>query len=121
LRDFVWVFLSSLVALGTSYGLHYIPEHQVAPFISAVVCGLVANAGARYLRVPQPVLLVPALHVLVPGSLSYESVLSIVSVHNYGDAASLAINAVIAAVLIVSGLLLSQLIVPGAPLRVGYR
>jgi uncharacterized membrane protein YjjB (DUF3815 family) len=79
---------------------------------------LVANGGARYLRVPQPVLLVPAVHVLVPGSLSYQSVLWFVSAKNYGDAATLAVNAIVAAILIVAGLLLSQLIVPGAPLRV---
>ncbi len=97
------------------------PAHQVAPFVSALVCGLVANGGARYLRVPQPVLLVPALHVLVPGALSYQSILWVVQAHNYTDAATLAANAIIAAVLIVAGLLLSQLIVPGAPLRVALR
>lgn len=118
LRDFSWVFLSSMVALGTSYSFSLLPAHQVTPFVSALVCGLVANGGARYLRVPQPVLLVPALHVLVPGALSYQSVLWIVQAHNYADAATLAANAVTAAVLIVAGLLLSQLIVPGAPLRV---
>ncbi|HZT12817.1 MAG TPA: threonine/serine exporter family protein [Candidatus Baltobacteraceae bacterium] len=121
LRDFAWVFLSCVVALGTTYALRNAAAHQVAPFIAALVCGLVANGGARFLRVPQPVLLVPAIHVLVPGALSYQSVLWIVSAHNYEDAATLAANAVIAAILIVAGLLLSQLIVPGAPLRVGYR
>lgn len=118
LRDFTWVFLASIVALGTSYYFNLLPMHQVTPFIAALVCGLVANGGARYLRVPQPVFLVPALHVLVPGSLSYQSVLWVVSAHNYADAATLAINAVIAAILIVAGLLLSQLLVPGAPLRI---
>jgi uncharacterized membrane protein YjjP (DUF1212 family) len=121
LRDFAWVFLASIVALGTSYYFNLLPMHQVTPFVAALVCGLVANGGARYLRVPQPVFLVPALHVLVPGSLSYQSVLWVVSAHNYTDAATLAINAVVAAILIVAGLLLSQLIVPGAPLRLRAR
>jgi uncharacterized membrane protein YjjP (DUF1212 family) len=119
LRDFVWVFLASIVALTTSYFFGRVSgAHQVTPFIAALVCGLVANLGARYLRVPQPVLLVPAVHVLVPGALSYQSVLWVVSTKNYTDAATLAINAVVAAILIVAGLLLSQLIFPGAPLRV---
>lgn len=118
LRDFAWVFLASIVALGTSYYFNLLPMHQVTPFVAALVCGVVANAGARYLRVPQPIFLIPALHVLVPGSLSYQSVLWVVSSQNYTDAATLAINAVVAAILIVAGLLLSQLIVPGAPLRV---
>jgi uncharacterized membrane protein YjjP (DUF1212 family) len=119
LRDFTWVFLSSIVALATSFYFGQLPAvHQVTPFVAALVCGLVANGGARYLRVPQPVLLVPAVHVLVPGSLSYQSVLWLVSAKNYGDAATLAVNAIVAAILIVAGLLLSQLIVPGATLRV---
>jgi uncharacterized membrane protein YjjP (DUF1212 family) len=117
LRDFSWVFLASIVALGTSYYFNLLPVHQVTPFIAALVCGLVANAGAKYIRVPQPIFLVPALHVLVPGSLSYQSVLWVVSSQNYADAATLAINAIIAAILIVAGLLLSQLLVPAAPLR----
>ncbi|HKU68217.1 MAG TPA: threonine/serine exporter family protein [Candidatus Baltobacteraceae bacterium] len=118
-RDFAWVFLASIVALGTSYAFGKVPgAHQVAPFLASLICGLVANGGAKFLRVPQPVFLIPALHVLVPGSLSYQSVLWVVSRSNYADAATLAINALIAAVLIVAGLLLSQLIVPGAPLRV---
>lgn len=118
-RDFAWVFLASIVALGTSYAFSNVPgAHQVAPFLASLICGLVANGGAKFLRVPQPVFLIPALHVLVPGSLSYQSVLWVVSKNNYSDAATLAINALIAAVLIVAGLLLSQLIVPGAPLRV---
>lgn len=117
-RDFAWVFLASIVALGTSYAFGRVPgAHQVAPFLASLICGLVANGGARFLRVPQPVFLVPALHVLVPGSLSYQSVLSVVSQNNYAGAAALAINALVVAVLIVAGLLLSQLIVPGAPLR----
>jgi uncharacterized membrane protein YjjP (DUF1212 family) len=117
-RDFAWVFLASIVALGTSYAFSNVPgAHQVAPFLASLCCGLVANLGAKFLRVPQPVFLIPALHVLVPGSLSYQSVLWVVSRNNYADAAALAINALIVAVLIVAGLLLSQLIVPGAPLR----
>jgi uncharacterized membrane protein YjjP (DUF1212 family) len=117
LRDFPWVFLASIVALGTSYYFNLLPTHQVTPFLAALVCGLVANGGAKFLRVPQPILLIPALHVLVPGSLSYQSVLWVVSSRNYEDAAALAANAVIAAILIVAGLLLSQLLVPAAPLR----
>lgn len=117
-RDFAWVCVASIVALGSSYVFGRIPgAHQVAPFLASLICGLVANGGARFLRVPQPVFLVPALHVLVPGSLSYQSVLSVLSQNNYASAAVLAINALVVAVLIVAGLLLSQLIVPGAPLR----
>ncbi|MFN2449213.1 MAG: threonine/serine exporter ThrE family protein [Candidatus Baltobacteraceae bacterium] len=116
LRDYPWVLLACLVAMGSQFYFNMLPAHQVTPFIAALICGLVANGAARYLRVPQPIMLVPALHVLVPGALSYQSVLWVVS-RNYSDAASLATSAVLAAILIVAGLLLSQLLVPAAPLR----
>ena len=115
-RDYVWVLLASFVALAASHVFGALPAHQITPFLAAFSCGLVANFGARWLRLQQPIFLVPALHVLVPGSLSYESVLYVFS-NNYEDAATLAVNAVVAAILIVAGLLLAQLLLPAAPLR----
>ncbi|MDQ2872501.1 MAG: threonine/serine exporter family protein [Candidatus Eremiobacteraeota bacterium] len=115
-RDLIWVFLACFVALGSAHIVGDLPIHQIGAFVSAFICGLVANLGARFLRVPQPVFLVPALHVLVPGSLSYRSVLFIFSAR-YGDAASLAFNALVVGILIVAGLLLSQLIFPSSTLR----
>jgi uncharacterized membrane protein YjjP (DUF1212 family) len=119
-RDFVWVFASSFVAILTSHIFGSLPVHQVAAFASAFVCGIVANLGARFLRVPQPVMLVPALLVLVPGSLSYESVLFAFQ-HNVNTALTFAANAVTAAILLVAGLLLSQLVFPSSPLRAQTR
>jgi len=116
LRDFSWVFASSFVAILTSHIFGSLPVHQVAAFASAFVCGLVANLGARFLRVPQPIMLVPALLVLVPGSLSYESVLFAFH-QNVNSALTFAANAVTAAILLVTGLLLSQLVFPSSPLR----
>ena len=116
LRDYAWVALACVVAMGSEFYFSFSAAQQVTPFIAATICGLTANLGARFLRVPQPVMLVPALFVLVPGALSYQSVLWVVS-RDYSDAASLASSAVLAAILIVAGLLLSQLFVPAAPLR----
>lgn len=116
IRHFLWVFLACFFALLTSKVFGQLPAHQVTAFVSAFVCGIVANIGARAFRVPQPVFLVPALHVLVPGSLSYESVLNVFS-SNYDSAVTLGFNAIIAGILIVAGLLLSQLIFPAQTLR----
>lgn len=117
LRDFIWVFAACFVALFTSHVLALTPVHQVAAFGSALICGIVANLGARFLRIPQSVMLVPALLVLVPGSLSYESVLFAFQ-QNINTALTLGVNAAFAAVQLVAGLLLSQLVFPTAPLRV---
>lgn len=116
IRHFLWVFLACFFALLTSKVFGQLPAHQVTAFVSAFVCGIVANIGARAFRVPQPVFLVPALHVLVPGSLSYESMLYVFA-SNYDSAVTLGFNAIIAGILIVAGLLLSQLIFPGQTLR----
>lgn len=111
LRDFVWVFAASFVALATSHVLGGTAVHQVSGFASSFICGIVANAGARLLRLPPWVMLVPALLVLVPGSLSYESVLFAFQ-HNINDSLTFAANAVSAAVQLVAGLLFSQLLFP---------
>lgn len=115
-RDFIWVFASCMVALLTAHIVGTSPIHAGSAFASAFVCGIVANIGARFLRVPQAIMLVPALIVLVPGSLSYESVLFAVT-QNIGAALTFAANATFAAIQLVAGLLLSQLVLPASALR----
>lgn len=90
------------------------PAFQVATFGAAFVVAGFANVGARLLRVPQAVLLIPGVIMIVPGSLSYESILYIIQ-SKAADAGPIALNAVVAAVEIVSGLLLAQLIVAPRP------
>lgn len=116
-RDFVWVFAAGFVALLTAHLIGGTPVHSISAFISAFICGIVANLGARILRLPQAIMLVPAVLVLVPGSLSYESVLFAFQ-HNISSALTFATNAAFAAVQLVAGLLLSQLVFPAKALQV---
>ncbi|GAC1652867.1 MAG: threonine/serine exporter family protein [Vulcanimicrobiaceae bacterium] len=109
LKDYAWIFAACFIALLTSRILGALPGHQAAAFGAAFVSGLVSNLGARFLRVPQLVLLVPAVFVLVPGALTYESVASLFE-QNFTTAAGLGVNAMIASIFIVAGLLLSQLL-----------
>ena len=109
LKDYAWIFAACFIALLTSRVLGTLPGHQAAAFGAAFVSGLVSNLGARFLRVPQLVLLVPAVFVLVPGALTYESVASLFAA-NYTTAAALGVNAIIASIFVVAGLLLSQLL-----------
>ena len=119
LRDFVWVFAASFVALLTSHLIGGTALHEIAAFLSAFICGVVSAIGARVLRIPQAVMLVPALLVLVPGSLSYESVLFAFQ-HNISTAFTFAVNAGFAAVQLVAGLLLAQLLVPSHTLQLRH-
>lgn len=109
-RDFGWVCASCIVAIATSRIFGTLPGHQVAAFGSAFVVGILTNLGARYLKIPQAVMLIPGILVLVPGSLSYESILAVFQT-DLTNAASLGIDAVLASILIVSGTLLSQLVI----------
>jgi uncharacterized membrane protein YjjB (DUF3815 family) len=118
LQDYFWIFAACFIALLSTRILVALPGHQVATFGAAFISGMVSNLGARFLRVPQAVLLVPAVFVLVPGSLTYESVFYLFQ-QDFGNAADLGVNAIIASIFIVAGLLLSQLFFTHAarPLR----
>ncbi len=113
-RDFGWICASCVVATATSRVFGALPGHQVAAFGSAFIVGVLTNLAARYLRIPQAVMLIPGILVLVPGSLSYESILAIFQT-DITNAVSLAVDAVLAAILIVAGTLLSQLIIRPLP------
>ena len=110
-RDVGWIVASCVV---TSTLAHFFPLlgiTQASPFATAFIMGLATNLAARYLRIPQTVVLVPALLVLVPGSISYESLLAVFQADTT-DAVSLAVRALLTAILIVAGFLTSQLIAP---------
>jgi uncharacterized membrane protein YjjP (DUF1212 family) len=109
-KDFGWVCASCVIAIATSRIFAVLPGHQVAAFGSAFIVGTIANLAARYVRVPQAVMLIPGILVLVPGSLSYESILAVFQT-DITNAVNLGVDAVLASILIVAGTLLSQLAV----------
>jgi uncharacterized membrane protein YjjP (DUF1212 family) len=113
-RDFGWICASCIVAVATSRVFNILPGHQVSAFGSAFVVGVVTNLASRYLRIPQAVMLIPGILVLVPGALSYESVLSIFETDST-NAAVFALDAVLASIFIVAGTLLSQLVIRPLP------
>jgi uncharacterized membrane protein YjjP (DUF1212 family) len=113
-RDFGWVCASCVVAVVTSRIFGALPGHQVAAFGSAFIVGVLTNVASRYLRIPQAVMLIPGILVLVPGSLSYESILAIFRT-DLTNAVNLGVGAVLTSILIVAGTLLSQLLIRPLP------
>jgi uncharacterized membrane protein YjjP (DUF1212 family) len=111
--DYPLVFASCAVAELAYRLFAALPGHQVATFGAALVVGLLTSLGARLARLPQAVLLVPGLLILVPGSLSYESILYVLQ-SNTAEAVGIAVNSIFAAVEIVAGLLLAQLFITPA-------
>jgi uncharacterized membrane protein YjjP (DUF1212 family) len=109
LSDVPWVCGACGVAELAYRAFAALPAHQVATFGGALVVGLMTSLGERFARVPQAVLLVPGLMILVPGALSYTSVLYLLS-NNGADGAAIAASSAVSAVEIVAGLLLAQLL-----------
>lgn len=110
-RDVGWIVASCVITVALARFFPLLGITQASPFATAFVMGLATNLAARYLRIPQTVVLVPALLVLVPGSISYESLLAVFQADTT-DAVSLAVRALLTAILIVAGFLTSQLIAP---------
>ncbi|MBD5655231.1 MAG: threonine/serine exporter family protein [Candidatus Eremiobacteraeota bacterium] len=108
--DYPWVLGSCAIAELAYRLFALLPGYQVSTFGAALVVGLLTSLGSRYARVPQAVLLVPGLLILVPGALSYESIIFVLQ-SNAADAAGIAVTSVVAAVEIVAGILLAQLFV----------
>jgi uncharacterized membrane protein YjjP (DUF1212 family) len=114
-RDVGWIVASCVVTIALARFFPTLGITEASPFATAFTMGLATNLAARYLRIPQTVVLVPALLVLVPGSISYESLLAVFQ-PDTTDAVSLAVRALLSAILIVAGFLASQLVAP-LPLR----
>jgi uncharacterized membrane protein YjjP (DUF1212 family) len=110
-RDIGWIVASCLGTVALAHAFPAVGIVQASPFATAFTIGLAANLSARFLRIPRTVVLVPGLLVLVPGSLSYQSLLYIFQ-NDSTDAVSLGVHALLAAILIVAGVLTSQLIAP---------
>ncbi len=111
LQDLRWIVASCLATAALARFLPALGITQATPFVTAFAIGLATNLAARYLRIPQAVVLIPGLLVLVPGSISYESLLYVFQADTT-DALSLAVRALLAAILIVAGFLTSQLLAP---------
>ncbi|HTJ25768.1 MAG TPA: threonine/serine exporter family protein [Candidatus Limnocylindria bacterium] len=108
-RDVGWIVAACVGTVVLARLFPAVGIVQASPFATAFTIGLVTDLAARYLRISQSVVLVPALLVLVPGSISYESLLYVFQA-DQTDAVSLGLRALLAAILIVSGFLTSQLV-----------
>ena len=110
-EDIRWIVGSCIAAVALENVFGAMGLAQAVPFATALAIGLMTNFAARYLRIPRAVVLIPGLLVLVPGSVSYQSLLYLFQA-DPTDAVSLALRALLAATLIVAGFLTSQLVAP---------
>ncbi len=110
-RDFGWILLAcGLTYLGVRQGSHGLgPELGV--FTGALVLGVVSNLYARLLDRPAAVTRVPAMMLLVPGGLGFLSISSLLE-QEVLQGLETAFRVALMAVALVTGLLVSNAIVP---------
>lgn len=109
-RAFGWIISAAVTAYaGSLAGTAWLgPELGVV--VGAFALGVLGNAYARVLRRPAQVVLVPAVLVLVPGSLGFRGLISLLG-HDTVTGVETVFSMFVVAIGIVAGLLISSAVV----------
>jgi len=111
LRDLGWILGAGAIAyLGSSFGARVLGP-QLGAFVGAFALGAASNAFARLLERPAMLLMVPGLTLLVPGSMGFQSLESLIEQDVVGGM-NTAFSMVLVAVALAAGLLFSNTLVP---------
>ena len=110
-RDVGWVGLAGAIAFaGARLGAHAAGP-EVGAFAGALLVGLASNAFARLRQRPAVVMLVPGIMLLVPGSIGFQSVSSLIAA-DVVSGMRLAFTVSIMGIALVTGLLVASAIIP---------
>lgn len=111
-RDFVWVLLGSgLTYAAVQLGARALGGIELGALFGAFVLGILGSFVARRFRRPAAVATVPGLVLLVPGSVGFQSVASLVE-RDTVSGIQTAFSMLIVAVAIVTGLLVANAVFP---------
>jgi uncharacterized membrane protein YjjB (DUF3815 family) len=109
--DVIWIVAASALAfMGARLGARALGP-ELGAFVGALLLGMASNMLARVLRQPSVVTIVPGMMLLVPGSLGFRSLESLLArdvVAGVGTAFSM----LLVAVAIAAGLLFANTLVP---------
>ena len=109
-RAFGWILAACVAGyVGTRYGTAWLGD-QLGAVVGALALGVLANIYARWLGRPAQVVLVPAVLLLVPGSMGFRGMASLLERDTLTGVEAVFAMFVIA-IAIVAGLLLSNAIV----------
>lgn len=109
-RDYIWVLIG---AMGAYYSVKIggvLLEKQLGLFWGGVFLAMYSNAFARLFHRPALTILTPGLIPMVPGSIGYRS-FNLLFSHNFTGATATIFELVIAAVSLVAGLTIGNLMV----------
>lgn len=110
-RDWGWIALACLVAVeGVRLG-GLLLGAELAGFLGALLVGVAGNLVARYRRRPAALVQVPGLILLVPGSLGFRSLASLLD-RDVLSGVHGAFEMTLVAIALTTGLLLASVIVP---------
>jgi uncharacterized membrane protein YjjB (DUF3815 family) len=110
-RDLGWIVIASAVAFsGARLGASFLGP-ELGAFGGALLVGLCGNGFARAFDRPSAVLLVPGLLVLVPGSIGFRSVSSMLE-NDVVTGVEAAFKMVLVATALVGGIVMSSLVLP---------
>lgn len=110
-RDLLMVLVVAVLGFsGARVGSHFLGT-ELGVFVGALVVGISANVYARILDRPAVVPLFPGIMLLVPGSIGFRSLSSLMA-HDVVSGVQTAFTMVLVAVALVAGLLFANDIVP---------
>ena len=109
-RAFLWILAASIIGyVGTRTGTEWLGG-QMGVLVGAFACGVLGNAFARWMERPAQVVLVPAVLLLVPGSMGFRGMASLLD-RNTVAGIETVFEMFIVAIAIVAGLLISNAVV----------
>jgi uncharacterized membrane protein YjjB (DUF3815 family) len=111
LRDIAWIELAGVLAFGGARLGTQLLGAELGAFLGAFVVAAAGNVYARALDRPSAVPLVPALLLLVPGALGFQSMSSLIDRQTMSGVET-AFRMVLVAISLAVGLLSGQLLVP---------
>ncbi len=110
-REFGWITLVGAAAIGGGrLGVAWLGA-DLGPFLGALVVGLASNLLARYRDRPTALTQLPALILLVPGSLGLRSISALLASDTLAGVQSL-FGVALVAVSLVAGLLMANVLLP---------
>jgi uncharacterized membrane protein YjjB (DUF3815 family) len=110
-RDLGWIVLACGIAFtGARLGATLIGP-ELGAFGGALLVGLASNGFARHFDRPSAVLLVPGLLILVPGSIGFRSVFSLLE-NDAVSGVNAAFKMILVATSLVAGILLASITLP---------
>lgn len=110
LRDCIWIFINSALAYGIVLSSSEMLSANVGILFGATVASMFANLWARFTNRPTSIVLIPAITILVSGSIGFRGLLTAATQHN-DQGMQMFLQMFVVALAISAGLLIANIII----------